>query len=466
MAITIEPSRLRIDLHPKQMRVLKSKANEILFGGAAGPGKSFLGRALAIILCFEIPGFQAALFRRTYRELNDTHMEGPGSFPAILAGAQNEGLCRIVKDEIRFANGSRISLNHCQYEHNVTSYQGAEFHLLQIDELTHWTSYMYTYLRTRCRLGNLQIPDKYIGKLPLIVSTSNPGGIGHNWVKDFFEPDKPFVIRRMTGKGEGGMLRQFIPATIADNPDTLRNDPSYVDKLEGVGDPQTARALLEGDWDVVSDAMFGTSWKKTLHVIDPFAIPKGWDLWRGADDGFSKPACILWFARDPIKDRTYAIREVYRSGMLPEEMGREALEGDKTIPIRETDGTFSNNMYELTGLIDPASFADTGTGSPARGNAMNQMGCNWREAEKYPGSRVQGVQHVHRMLAIQKDGLPKLQIFNNCIQLCRALPTAPRDRKNPEDIDDEFEIDHAIDALRYGLQWRDYSFKRIRVSGI
>ena len=119
------------------------------------------------------------------------------------------------------------------------------------------------------------------------------------------------MIRRMTGKGEGGMLRQFIPATIADNPDTLRNDPSYVDKLEGVGDPRTARALLEGDWDVVSDAMFGTSWKKTLHVIDPFAIPKGWDLWRGADDGFSKPACILWFARDPIRDRTYAIKEVY-----------------------------------------------------------------------------------------------------------------------------------------------------------
>jgi hypothetical protein len=127
--------------------------------------------------------------------------------------------------------------------------------------------------------------------------------------------------------------------------------------------------------------------------------------------------------------------------MLPEEMGREALEGDKTIPIRETDGTFSNNIYELTGLIDPASFADTGTGSLARGDAMNQMGCNWREADKYPGSRVQGVQHIHRMLAIQKDKLPKLQIFNNCIQLARALPTAPRDRKNPEDIDDEFEID-------------------------
>ena len=194
--------------------------------------------------CVRDPGFQAALFRRTYRELNDTHMKGPGSFPAILAGAQNEGICRIVKDEIRFANGSRISLNHCQYEHNVTSYQGAEFHLLQIDELTHWTSYMYTYLRTRCRLGNLVIPPKYVGKLPLIVSTSNPGGIGHNWVKDFFEPDKPYVIRHMTGKGDGGMYRQFIPATIADNPDTLKNDPSYVDKLEGVGDPQTARALL------------------------------------------------------------------------------------------------------------------------------------------------------------------------------------------------------------------------------
>jgi hypothetical protein len=459
---------VHIRLHPKQALVLKSPANEILFGGAAGPGKSFLVRAAAIGYCTAIPGLQAYLFRRTYPELWSTHMEGPGSFRVLLAKAVASGAVAIVKNEIRFSNGSRISLNHCQYEANKYNFQGAEIHMLAIDELTHFPRSVYTYLRTRCRLGTLRVPDNLRHKFPFILSTTNPGGAYHNWVKeDFVEycGTDPYVVKQMPEE-EGGMRRSFIPAFYSDNPDLLKNDPEYLGKLKGAGDPETVRSLVYGDWDVVSGAMFSSGWVRNRNVCAPMTIPAGWELWRGADDGYANPACVLWFARDPILDRTYAIGELYRAGMLPEEMARLVLERDKMLLIEEPDGSVHELGHTLEGLIDPASFANTGTGAPARGDAMNKLGTRWRAADKYSGSRVHGIHHIHRMLAAQKDGWPKLVIFETCQQLARALPTAPRDAHNPEDIDPEFELDHAIDALRYGLQWRSASGKRVRLSGI
>jgi len=459
---------VHIRLHPKQALVLKSPANEILFGGAAGPGKSFLVRAAAIGYCTSIPGLQVYLFRRTYPELWQTHMEGPGSFRVLLAKAVAAGAVAIVKNEIRFSNGSRISLNHCQYENDKYKFQGAEIHLLAIDELTHFPRSVYTYLRTRCRLGTLVVPPELRHKFPFILNTTNPGGAFHNWVKeDFVETcgTDPYVVKQME-EIEGGMRRSFIPAFYHDNPDLLANDPEYLAKLKGAGDPETVRSLVYGDWDVVSGAMFSASWVKAKNVCASMAIPAGWDIWRGADDGYANPACVLWFARDPVYDRTYVIGELYKAGMLPEEMARLVAERDRSLLIEEADGQMHEYDHGLDGLIDPASFANTGTGAPARADAMNKLGCRWRAAEKYPGSRVHGIQHIHRMLALQKDGWPKLVIFESCRMLIKAVPTAPRDDKNPEDIDPEFELDHAIDALRYGLQHRDKSFKKVAVKGI
>lgn len=459
---------VHIRLHTKQALVLKSPANEILFGGAAGPGKSFLVRAAAIGYCTAIPGLQAYLFRRTFPELWQTHMEGPGSFRVLLAKAVAAGAVAIVKNEIRFSNGSRISLNHCQYESNKYNFQGSEMHFLAIDELTHFPRSVYTYLRTRCRLGTLKVPDNLRSKFPFILSTTNPGGAHHNWVKeDFVETcgNDPYVVKRMPEE-EGGMLRSFIPAFYTDNPDLLANDPEYLSKLKGAGDPETVRSLVYGDWDVVSGAMFSANWVRNKNVCPSRPIPSGWELWRSADDGFANPACVFWYARDPIVDRVYVVSELYRAGMLPEEMAKLVMERDRALLIEEPYGDVHENTHSLEGLIDPATFANTGTGAPARGDAMNKLGCKWKPAEKYAGSRIHGIQHIHRMLATQKDGWPKLVIFESCRMLVKALPTAPRDPDNPEDVDPEFELDHCLDSLRYGLQWRGASGKRVRLSGI
>jgi hypothetical protein len=91
---------------------------------------------------------------------------------------------------------------------------------------------------------------------------------------------------------------------------------------------------------------------------------------------------------------------------------------------------------------------------------------DWDPADKGAHSRVPGVQNIHRMLALQDDFLPKMQIFNNCVTLIKALPTAPRDPSDPEDIDGNWELDHIVDALRYSLPGDRAGFRRVRWGGI
>jgi hypothetical protein len=116
---------MRVEFTPKQSRRRCSPATEILYGGAAGGGKSYFMRALAILLCGLIPGLNVYLFRRIYDDLIKNHMEGTGGFPVMLAPLILSGHVKIVAEEIRFWNGSRIFLCHCEHEKHRFKYQGA-----------------------------------------------------------------------------------------------------------------------------------------------------------------------------------------------------------------------------------------------------------------------------------------------------------------------------------------------------
>jgi hypothetical protein len=160
---------INLSLHPKQGVALRSPATEVLYGGAAGGGKSHLMRVCAILWCAAIPGLQVYLFRRIREDLFKNHMEGPHGFRAVLAPWVNCKFCRIVDDEIRFWNGSKIYLCHCKDEKDIYKYQGAEIHVLLIDELTHFTDTMYRFLRNRVRMVGLDLPRNYAGTFPRIL---------------------------------------------------------------------------------------------------------------------------------------------------------------------------------------------------------------------------------------------------------------------------------------------------------
>lgn len=443
------------ELHERQGQAFLTPATEVLYGGAAGGGKSHLLRVASIAWAKGAPGLQVYLFRRTYPELKRNHLEGPTSYPALLAAEVNAGRAAVVENEIRFPNRSRIFLNHLQHDKNVTLYQGAEIHVLLMDELTHFPDASYRYLRGRVRLGAWKPPADMAHLFPRILCGTNPGGVGHTWVKRAFVEAGPWKIRRM-GRAEGGMLRQYIPARMSDNPSLFESDPDYDKRLEGLGDPLLVRAMREGDWDIIAGAAFG-EFRRELHTCRPFPIPQHWEIWRGADDGFTSPAACLWLTRDPLYGTVFVVRELYRAKMLPDEYASRIKEIDGAIQRITAEGEVVTNEalgVRVDGILDSAAFASTGTREAPRGTQLNNLGARFKPADKWPGSRVHEKQNVHRFLARNKshpNRRPSLIFFEHCRELIDEIAALPVDEKNPEDVDTEAP-DHAYDALRYGLQ--------------
>ena len=456
---------MNINLHPKQYQAYSSQATEILYGGAAGGGKSFLMRVALILWCAAIPGLQCYLFRRTFPDLMKNHMEGPTSFPVLLADWVKRKIVRITYDDnaIRFWNGSTIFLCHCQHEKDKFKYQGAEIHVLMMDELTHFTKTIYSYLRARVRMTGITLPDLFRSCFPRILTGSNPGGVGHNWVKfDFVDKGlEPFV----TPDEDGGMLRQYIPARLDDNPTLMKEDPKYLARLAGLGNPALVKAMRDGDWNIVSGGMFDDLWRPDKHIWRPFHIPETWKVDRSFDWGSSKPFSVGWWAESdgsPIvvrdgmrelqrhvpKGSVFLIAEWYGWNGAPNEglkmMSRDIAKGikerEKFLKLRVQPGSADSSIFDA---VDGRSIA----------SEMATEGVKWLPADKSPGSRKTGWQKIREML---DEGLkdrpesPILGVFSTCQQWIRNVPALPRDERDPDDVDSDAE-DHDGDMTRYRI---------------
>ncbi len=469
---------LNFDLHPKQGDVYVSLATEILFGGGAGGGKSHLKRAAAIIWCLEIPGLQIYLFRRTFPDLWKNHMEGPTSFPVMLTPFIKFGLSKInyTLNKISFPTmGSAIHLCHCQYEKDRWQYQGAEMHVLMIDEITHFTDKIYRFLRSRVRMAETvksALPPNYRSCFPRVVASGNPGGVGHNWVKSgWIDLLRPYEICSMPKK-EGGMRRQFIPSLLEDNPSL---DPDeYEGQLEGIGDDALVKAMRHGDWDIVAGGAIDDVWEPAIHVIDPFKIPDTWYIDRTFDWGSSKPFAVLWWAESDgseveVSTNVYreresgdgTVRRTFPPGTLfliyeyygwngrPNE-GIKLADSEIAKQILLIDDIIGDRVY--SGAADTTIF-DVDNNGRAIVKEYELQGVYWEKANKNPGSRTAGLQILRAKLraSLQKPmEEPGIFIFSHCHQFKRTIPVLPRDERRVDDVDTDSE-DHIFDAVRYRL---------------
>lgn len=445
--------QINISLHAKQTRAFQSSATEILYGGAAGGGKSHLMRSAFIAWSTMIPGLQTYLFRRISKDLMSNHMEGPNGFRNMMSPWVRGGFTRIVDNEIRFWNGSKIFLCHCQHEKNMYDYDGVEIHVLGIDELTHFTEKIYRFLRGRVRaVGLPEIPAGLKGAFPRILCGTNPGNVGHLWVKKaFITGADPFEIRQMPPE-EGGMLRQFIPALLEDNPSMLEEDPSYEAKLQGLGSKALVEAKRYGNWNIIEGAYFDCWTNK--NVLTPFAIPDHWTRIMSFDWGSAKPFSVGWYAISDgflTPDKRYIppgamvkYREWYGCDPNKEDTGiKLTVEQVAEGIIERGDG----DVMDIS-VADPAIFAEDG--GPSMASRFAAKGVYFSKADNKRVSVHGAVGGWDQMRArlIGIDGIPMLYFFSTCKDSIRTIPALQHDPIKAEDLDTKME-DHAADEGRY-----------------
>ncbi len=449
-----------LNLHKRQGETLYSSATEILYGGAAGGGKSHLMRSAAILWCTEIAGLQVYLFRRIKEDLQKNHVEGPKGFRNMLAPWTESGHAKILEDEIRFWNGSKIWLCHCKDEKHRFKYLGAEIHVLLIDELTTFTELIYRFLRSRVRSPGLKIPKKYKGMFPRILNGTNPGNIGHVWVKaGFVDLVQPGEQLQMPDT-EGGMVREYIPAKLSDNPSMEEDDPNYVSRLRGLGSEALVKAMEDGDWDVIEGAFFD-NWS-VQNKVKPFSIPDHWLRFRSFDWGSAKPFSVGWWA---VVSEDYILNsQVLPTGALVryrEWYGVKKDDSGQTVPntgLKLTAKKVGNGIKDRTiekidySVADPAIFTEDGGPSIAE-----RMGVPFIPADNKRVARhghIGGWDQMRDRIG-GEDDKPMIYCFDTCTDSIRTIPALQHDTHRPEDIDTNME-DHAADEWRYACMSRPW----------
>lgn len=409
-----------LKISTKQREFISATEDEVLYGGAAGGGKSYGQLIDALLFALKYPKSKQLIFRRTFAELDNSLIRvSRDLFPGAIAGYNGS------KYSYTFVNGSIIDFGYMSTEDTVHRYQSSEYDIIRFDELTHFTETMYTYMLSRIRGAN-PYPKQ-------MKSSTNPGGIGHGWVRKRFIDLAPPNTTITTPTG----TRKFIPAKVQDNNFLMKADPEYITRLNNLPEEER-KALLYGSWDVFSGQYF-TEWDRAKHVIEPFTIPKEWRRFRSMDWGYNDPCAVLWYAVGP-DGRVYVYREATFEQTLSRDVAdrvRELSEGES---IAYT--VISPDAWQHRGLTDIAgeSIADTFT---SRGVPVI----------KADNSRVIGWNRCREFLADMPDGLPGVQIFSGCLKLIETLPQMIYDEKNVEDVADGLP-DHWSESFRYGLMSR------------
>lgn len=397
----------------KQKRFIDAESFEVLFGGAAGGGKSHGQLLDSLIFALRYPASKQLVLRRTYAELEKSLIRAAlGLFPRELFTLNSSSHTG------KFKNGSIIDFGYCAVEFDVYQYQSAEYDVVRFDELTHFTESQYVYLISRVRGAN--------GYPKQVKSSTNPGGIGHSWVKKRFVdpsvPDREFV-------GEDGLRRIFIPSLLDDNGFLSSSDPGYKKRLLALP-KREKQALLYGDWNIFEGQYF-CEFSSKSHVISPFEIPKHWRKFRTIDYGLDRLAC-LWIALSP-DGRSFVYRE-YCESNLPISAAAGAI----------LERTPKDEEIYLT-LAPPDLFSRSQETGKTKSTLFSEYGINFT---KTSNDRECGWLAVKEMLCDKGNG-PTLQIFSTARELIRCLPALQVDKNRPTDCATEpHDVTHAPDALR------------------
>ncbi len=480
---------------------------EVLYEGTRGPGKT---DALIMDFCQDVgKGYGAEwrgiIFRRTHPQLKDIIEKSKKWIKRIWPDAvYNEG-----KTFWEWPTGERLYFGHFDVRSDYDNYHGHAYPWIGWEELTNWPSddcYKSMFSCSRSTIKGM--PRK-------IRSTTNPYGVGHNWVKARFnlplrgEPG-PGGMRPCVGPiipGDIDMLgiqqppRRAIHGYLDENQILLHSDKEYKGKIIAAArNASELAAWLDGSWDIVAGGMFDDIWFEYMDtiIVQPFDIPPGWKIYRAYDHGSSKPFSVGWYCvsdgtdlrlpdytdlrtgkfhkggtRATVRGDKFRFKEWYGWRGVPNEGGRMLvadiakgiIEREIKWGLRDAGGQWTRVSR---GPADSGIFDDNANGSdisiatdfekPVTINGVKHRGIFWERADKGPGSREQGWEQIRKALKATKRPpggfreVPGLFVTTECIQWLRCVPVLPRDELKVDDVDDDAE-DHNGDETRYFLRF-------------
>ena len=451
----------------KQIAFMERPEYEVLYGGAAGGGKSdaLLMEALRQV---HIGHYRAVLFRKTFPQLSELIDRSQTLYSRVFPRAvYNES-----KHVWRFPSGAKIYFRAMQRPQDRFNFQGQRYDFIGFDELTHfsWEEYSYMYSRNR--------PSRAPGVTEqtrcYIRATTNPGGIGHGWVKArFIDPAPPLTplwsdvtVRTPEGEKQIRRSRIFVPATVFDNRKLMEDDPEYIARLAMLP-PKERDALLYGNWDTFEGQYFtefrvtpdaekceaagisvedAQEQRRFTHVIEPFDISfgaaRGWKLFRSYDFGYAKPFSCAWWAMD-YEGTIYRVMELYGCTDVPNEGVKWSPEQQfrKIHEIETTHPWFVGRRIE--GVADPAIW------DASRGESIAETAAKCGVYFS-PGDhkRLPGWMQCHYRLQFDENGYPRMYVFSSCRAFIRTIPLMMYSQTHVEDLDTALE-DHVADEWRY-----------------
>ena len=415
----------------KEARELVKNYKYIFYGGSAGPGKSYWLRWQLVLLLIKwgklgFKGVRVGLFCEDYPSLRDRHISKiEWEFPKWL-GTLNKADHEFTLSE-EYGSGVICFRNL----DDPSRYLSSEFAVCAVDEITQNEKLVFDFLRTRLRWPGIE-DTKFL-------AASNPGGIGHNWVKDLWMNHKYEETEREAH------LFTYLRALPKDNPHLPK---SYFIALEGLPE-KLRKAYLEGNWDIF-EGQFFMEWDYDQHVCEPFKVPSSWQRFRSIDpSGRNGITSCHWYTLD-WNGRVYVYREYYSTGKDSDQHADEIKRLSE-----DENGVQENYKYSI---IDSAAFSKLGLPETTV-EIYNRHGVTDLIASSK--DRVMGWDIVHQYLRWGEKKIdiqgkkyetePNLKIFSTCKNLIRTIPTLIHDELHPEDLDTDGE-DHAADELRYFLQ--------------
>lgn len=452
-----------------QFALLTCPADEIFFGGARGGGKTaaMLGHWVKHANTYGAKA-RGVFFRRRFKQLEEVQRQANEIFPRLGAVY---GKAEAVWT---FPNGATLRLRHLWDNEAASEYLGWALTWICMEELTNWPT-LDPMNRMR---GTLRSSD---GVKCVMLATGNPGGPGHNVVKQRYIDPAPGGYTPITDP-ETGLVRVFIPSRLEDNLALVRNDPTYERRLMSVGNAQLVKAWRWGDWNVTFGGAFDDLWQPSKHILKPFPLPRSFTFRRSFDWGSAAPASLqMWAISDGTPIREMGGFVFPRGSMIMFDewytVSKDAAGNVKpNVGLRLTNRALGKGIaerskgYQWEGCVaDPSIFTHSGMESIYEDMRKGALEAKHNLIFAHANNeRIPGWQRMRDMLenaAADYPEKPGMWVFSNCIHFLRTVPTLQRDEARPDDIDTDQE-DHSADSCRYALMstQRRMSIGRARFS--